>query len=262
VSQPYDEIEMSRFILGELSPEERERVEERFMTDHDYFEALCAFEESLTLQAANGELDEPLRRRFEAAQRGSPELGREVRRLRAFVDDLRVASRPPTEAKTPASRRGWTLPLLTLAVAATVVLGVWLMVRRPVRPVEQTERPPFPATPEIVLTKLLLPGNLRARGNTGVNTWAIAPAVQTVELRLVIPMVDLKSPVVTITRVGGGKIEGVGEPAVTPAENATELTVRLSASRLPPQDYELSVTAGSATGVRTAVAERSFKVTP
>ena len=42
-----DEDLMRRFLLGEVDEDERTRVEERFMADADYFEALCALEDEM-----------------------------------------------------------------------------------------------------------------------------------------------------------------------------------------------------------------------
>ena len=55
---------MRRFLLGESGAEEQETVEERFMTDPAYFEALCALEDELVLSHVRGDFAAALAQRL------------------------------------------------------------------------------------------------------------------------------------------------------------------------------------------------------
>src|ERR1044071_6730362 len=56
---------IKRFLLGELSAEERERVEERLLSDEDFYAQVDAIEDELIDDFALGKLDAAERERFE-----------------------------------------------------------------------------------------------------------------------------------------------------------------------------------------------------
>lgn len=87
---------MIRYLLGELSEEERTRIEELFFTDDQFFEQLMAVEDALTDEYALGNLRPAEREQFRQAMQASPSTMREVEFVRGLIDDL--SSRRPSKA--------------------------------------------------------------------------------------------------------------------------------------------------------------------
>jgi hypothetical protein len=136
-----DEELMTRYLLGELSEEERVRLEEQFFTDEEYYERLLAREDELTYDYAQGDLSPRERGRFEERFLASAEGRRKAGFARALIEKAsefkaagaREASRPEQSPRRPSLSAlfGFRRPALgfSLAAAALVVaLGAaWLM---------------------------------------------------------------------------------------------------------------------------------------
>lgn len=107
---------MVRYLLGDLTEEEQARIEERFLTDNEYFEQLRAVEDALFDDYAQGVLNEYERSKVEGLLLSSPRQAREV----DFVKDLIgfVSARPADEINKQnsiqAGRPGKLRSLLTL----------------------------------------------------------------------------------------------------------------------------------------------------
>jgi hypothetical protein len=67
-----DERLMTRFLLGDLLPAERQAIEERLATDPEYFEALAGLEDDLILKWHRGELSDGEERLFTESYFSSP----------------------------------------------------------------------------------------------------------------------------------------------------------------------------------------------
>jgi CHAT domain-containing protein len=137
---PQDQREIRLYLLGRLEPEHlAERVEERLMTEPDYYEELLVTEDELTDQYLSGELSAGERDAFERYFLRSPERVRRLRFAQAF--DGYVSAAPP--AAPPAASRGargflgvlWGSPAraaaFTLVVVACGALATWLVYFRP-----------------------------------------------------------------------------------------------------------------------------------
>src|SRR5262245_6363851 len=99
-SEPTDEMLLVKYLLGDVSPEEQIRVEDRAFADPDYLLALEATEVDLIDAYVHGELTAAERRGFERRFLVSPQRLKKV----AFARDLaRVA------AETKASEAASTL---------------------------------------------------------------------------------------------------------------------------------------------------------
>jgi hypothetical protein len=114
-----------RFLLDEVSEEERVQVENRFLADNDFFEGLLAAESALLDQYAQGKLTGPRLRQaqslFELSslQKGEVEFTKtliaELRENHLANDRVAAASVGSARLPVPASyvrRFGWTVALL------------------------------------------------------------------------------------------------------------------------------------------------------
>lgn len=82
---------MTRFLLGQLSDEERKAVEERFLADDEYFAQLLVMEDSLVDDYVLGRLTDDQLKQAELLFRSSAVGKREVRFTRNLVASLREA---------------------------------------------------------------------------------------------------------------------------------------------------------------------------
>lgn len=107
---------MIRYLLGEMTEEEQAQIEERFLTDNEYFEQLLSVEDALIDDYAQGVLTEYERSKVECLLLPSRRQARDV----DFVKDLIsfVSARPAVELNTEnsmqAERPGKLRSLLAL----------------------------------------------------------------------------------------------------------------------------------------------------
>lgn len=89
---------MTRFLLGELSEEERPAVEERFLSDNEFFNQLLVVEDSLIDDYLLGRLSDDRRQRAESLLQSSAAQRREVEFNRGLISFLREAPSEKTTA--------------------------------------------------------------------------------------------------------------------------------------------------------------------
>jgi hypothetical protein len=82
---------ITRFLLGELSDEERTRVEERFLADNEFFEEVLSAEDALMDQYLLGQLSDEHRKRAQTLFHSSPGQKREVQFTRELIASVREA---------------------------------------------------------------------------------------------------------------------------------------------------------------------------
>lgn len=122
--KPEDESLIRRYLLGELMEGERQEVEERLMTDDDFFDRTLLAEDDLIDQYARDELSGRDRKLFEQTILSTPD-GRERVML---ADNLVRHASKKSEAGNPVSRRIAALPLRAAVAAAILLaagLGIW-----------------------------------------------------------------------------------------------------------------------------------------
>jgi hypothetical protein len=135
-----DEVKLKRFLLGELSEPETERVERRLLEDDELFELTEAFEWEMLEDCALGRLPPEERERVLARLASTPQGKRrlalagglaEISRERARGDDETPTAEIvpfPWRRPTPAAR---ARPWIALAAALLLaLLGAWLGIRQ------------------------------------------------------------------------------------------------------------------------------------
>jgi anti-sigma factor RsiW len=136
-----EEARLTRYLLGELSEGERERLEESYFTDDGAFEQILIAEEELIDAYARGELSAKERQRFEGLFLASPRGRERVKFARSLADAASSArpaeAMPETLRSSPPSlfaalyERSVSLryALLAAALAAVIVIP-WLVFER------------------------------------------------------------------------------------------------------------------------------------
>ena len=136
-----DRVRIRQYLLGELTPEERERVEERLLTEDDYFAEFQLLKEELIDQYAEGVIAGRERERFERHFLTTPDRHLSLRLAQA-LSAYPAPSSEQTRAKKVAPARplfAWARalsarPLLAaclLAVAAISIIVWYVVSRRP-----------------------------------------------------------------------------------------------------------------------------------
>jgi anti-sigma factor RsiW len=133
---PEVENQMTRYLLGELSPEEMLQVETEYFRDEDFFESIQALEDQLVRDFVRGEMAPDLYRRFQARYRSSPELAKKIEFAQAIfsgccslLDEERqrdVAAHQRTLLSTLRELFKFDVPAFQYAAAAVALLGMSL----------------------------------------------------------------------------------------------------------------------------------------
>lgn len=287
-----DEDLMRRFLLGAVSPEERERVEDRLMTDGDYFDALRALEIEMGLDHLHGRTSPQEQEPFKKTVLAAPARRKEVEELGRFAAALESARRPQAVPARPVARpleparrdrAPWWQALidatlgpaprgrrLTLVGAAAVVLIAALVYMRAPAGVPQVSDSTTPqptgvpandgARPQsIVATFVLLPGASRAELRQA-NVFERPVGADEIALVTTVPdAVDTRVGAI-LRPVGGDPLPLRFGPEVTAVSGGIEVRVRAEQRVLPRGDYLLQLTRQVSGATPEPFATRFFTV--
>jgi len=134
-----DEL-LARYLLGELSEEDQERVEQRYINDPAFYEELLAAEDDLIDSYAEGTLSQRERASFENHFMRSPERQSRVGFAEAWVAYVSsrsaVVNAPAVEKRTGEKNESlfeffrlsaWPLGLRVAAAALLLIVGGWVI---------------------------------------------------------------------------------------------------------------------------------------
>ena len=117
---------MIRYILGQVSSEERAGLEERYIGDSDLFEELMATENDLIDAYARDKLSGPERFQFESRFLATPELRERVRAARSLAGyGSSLSSKSPRLGKLMTGRNAMSPALRFAFSAMMVVVLIW-----------------------------------------------------------------------------------------------------------------------------------------
>jgi anti-sigma factor RsiW len=108
-----DEALIVRYLLDEVSADERRLLEQRYFLDDQLFESVCALEEQLIRDFLLGELTKDQARRFEARYLQSPQLSERVESARLLMQSAAAVLRelPLAAAARAAPAREERMPV-------------------------------------------------------------------------------------------------------------------------------------------------------
>jgi hypothetical protein len=279
-----DQSRYRRYLLGEMSEEERLALEERYFADEDVFAALLAVEDELVEAHLDGTLPAGDRARFERLFLSTPASRHQIRLaadLRGRISgDPRVRTAPaprPIHAFRPAA--------IAAAVLLAVAASLWMARGRdrsapsvgrsaaenrtpppPTRPPDAPSpgstsiepRPPASA-PRSVLTVTLAAGLVRDAG--APKAFAIPRGTATVRLWLPLAREDFARYRVSLQTPEGREL--ISQDRVTargiPSGRAVE--ARIPSKLLEPGTYVAIVSGATPDGGAEAAGEYVFRVT-
>ena len=249
-----DDQVLKRYLLGELSEEERAAVQDRLTSDEDYFDFLCTVETDLLDAYVRGELSAGEREQVERSLLTAPH----ARARLAFAKALAAETARTGRKRLPVWRTG---PSILLAAAGlVVVVGIGFLALQNRKLGEQiatleTQRSALQSAEHdlelrlnraqtgsgapVTMSVLLSPGVVRGAGQA--KQIAVPASTQLVELQLD-PEGDRHAAYrVTLKTTAGAKVweQTNLAPQSTPAGRM--LSVWLPASALARGDYELTL---------------------
>lgn len=136
-----------RYLLGELSEQEQDSLEERYFQDPKLFNAILQVESELVDAYSRGQLSTDMRERFEKSYLNHPARRKRVSFAKALTTRIDQREQPVTRAEQPARSAlpgswwkrlfvivGGQAPPLRFAIATIIVIvalaGVWIFVNR------------------------------------------------------------------------------------------------------------------------------------
>ena len=260
------------YLLGRSPQEERPEIEQRILTDTDYFQEVLIGEEELTDEYVANQLSESDRHAFETNFLVTVDRQKRVRFARrwknyideatgATVDDEVVTSpaeRSAGSVESPAKKRSHFSffpalnPVLSYSLAAAVLLAIvgvsWLNLRD--QSTSQTGG-------NVVLT--LTPGLTRDAGT--LQKIKASPGLETIELRLVLQKSDYRVYRSVLLGDDRSEVWASGDLTAVNDEGASVLVSRVPAKLLVPGDYRVAVSGRSVDSAFEDIATYSFRVT-
>jgi len=262
---------MKQYLLGKLPPESLTPLEEKLLSDGDFYEQLLITEDDLVDDYLADRLSEPERERFEAHFMISPERRLKVRfgkALRRYILAEGVRATPPelSQGSSAADKRSrskpgfvfWPFklsPVLALSFIVTVCLVLfavsWKVFKGPTfrATVEQQSQKP--------MIIALVSGSTRSEGVTP--RVSIPPGVDAVQLQLELKRNDYQTYRAEL--LGDAGVLATSE-AMKPEGNGGRSVVYLAlpAHVLKPGDYQVRLSGISDSGGVEVVDRYPFRV--
>jgi hypothetical protein len=270
-----DQESLLQYLLGSLPPVERTALEERLLTDNDFYEELLIAEDELIDQYCRDEQSPTDRQLFETHFLLTPERQQKVRFARSFKTYLNRANEAEANASSReepssvndgklerrnAKSKGWFFPTLgqkpilaySLAAAFILVIALvsWIALDRSKNPALQDGGK--------VLAVVLTPGLTRDGGE--IKKISIPPGTATVTLQLEVPKADYTSyraELLTTERTIIATNEGLHVETVS---DKAVVAMPITRSLIERDDYYVGLAGKRADGSYENVASYVFRV--
>jgi hypothetical protein len=281
-----------RYLLGQVSQEERDAFEDQYLADREQFEELVAVENDLIDSYVHGELSGAEKESFERHFLSDPKRRERVDFAVALADQLNANADAALRATGPrASAFSWRWPRMRLAMAAAgiaVAAGIaWTVVndfqlRRQLVQQQQEERrlrqqiddlktklqetpgggqkrdlarlaPPGSATISMVLAPL-------ARGRGRQNIVFISPGISSISFSLNRPKETYSAYTALLETVEGIRLEVQNNLEEQPAADGKVVVVEFLSKGLRANDYVLKLQGMNPTGTFDELDAYSFRI--
>ena len=276
-----DSTYLTRYLLGELSDDERTAFEEHYVADPSIFDEVAKAESDLVDDYVRGNLAREVRERFERVYLAHPQRRQRVKFAEALQTRLDRTETPVAAGASSAAWLDWLAPnrmlrpkpALGLAFATLVIAsGVWLVfearrtrqeaVQREAARTDQERRereadPHAAARPPSVVALELRVGGARAVDTSSPTPLVIPAGTSDVLLQLSLPQLDYRSYQVILRSVGGAEILRRGELSRAAPGSGADISLSVPASAFESGDYMLIVQ-GATSGDGFEDVSRSF----
>lgn len=283
-----------RFLLNELEEDERQRIEERFISDEDFRESVSMAEDDLIDTYLEGTLSAEERQRFLTHYLTAPQQRRKLRIAKSFkkyvAAGVATVPLPPpggggqqdgTVRHLQDKRRFLRNPLISLPLAAglVIVLGLGAMKLIENRPFNKRQEPeqaardddeqelarlndpslPDHRRPGMAALSVPLPP-VSTRG-LGAQSLSPPPAAVYVELLLVLEGQEYQSYQADLQRVGSSERRTIRRLIAESTSAGRAVPIIIPTRLLPRGDYLLRLTGITSVGRGEEVGKYTFRVT-
>lgn len=287
---PEVESRMTRYLLGELSPEEMLQVENEYFRDEECFESIQALEDQLLRDFVRDEMDGNLRRRFEARYRSSPELLEKIEFARAVLSGLNVLAGERRGVMAAPTKQGWLslreffrfrLSVFQYATASLALFGIalgyveWARSTRLELAIAQLQQEKSslaqqkssldralserPKVPPLVASFILAPGMSRDQG--GANVLFVPSGLGEVRLKLPLPQsIKYSGYRLVLQKSPSVQVSSEDLPSDALVDSGKALMFRVPSVSLRPGQYVLFVKGRSERGEYEDVQYYAFAV--
>lgn len=264
-----------QYLFGQASPEDSSQLEDRLLTDGEFYQELLIVEDEIIDLYVSGELSESERESFETHFLLAPEHQQKLRfarSLKKYVNSLGTAQ-PHKDTATDESSAGvaevdeppprkrlsflpFGSPIVSYALAAAILLIVgsasWVVFKN--------WRTPAPHEPGKVFAVVLRPGFTRDEGE-GIKKIPIPPGTDTVQLQLQIESTDqyLSYRALLQTTEGVEKLKA-NDLKASAAGTSVVISLQAAAGLLTPGDYYIKLSGLTPRGEYEDVGRYSFRV--
>jgi len=247
----HNEELMKRFLVGEATEQERDAIEDRFIGDPVFFEALSALEHDLLLSLAQGMLPERWATPLRAALHDSPDRQRHLDEVTQLVESLRrIPGTVPTSAPAPepVTSVSWQLPAAAVVLLG-IGLGAWWWAMQPVRDLGLAAVPAASIPVPTVIATFVLNGGLTRSQNGDDNAFRIPANAVQVRLTAMLEGATATAVDARMRAMTGAEVEVPAETTVRPTPQGLEVAWVVPAALMVPGDYLITYRARTASVV-------------
>jgi hypothetical protein len=286
-----DDQMIRRFLLGDVSEEERQRVEESFITDSGYSENVLMAENDLIEDYLEGDLPQAEKEQFDAHFLSTPRQRRKVRiaeSLKKFAVAEEAALSPGTgkmraprqpEQRTYSNVLTLRKPLLVLSLAAVLLIALGLGAWKIVGTRHENERREQAQTRRAAIEQELAQLNVRSGGTpsdarifsidlppvvvrSSANSGMISPPAQTtvVELRLVLIGEEYQNYRASLQKFDSTDQFTISGLRAESTPGGEVVPIKIPARLLTRGIYQLRLRADTAAGEPVEVGEYQFQM--
>ena len=260
------------YLLGQSSPEDSSRFEERLLSDGSFYDELLIAEEELIDEYLTEELSEAERRHFESHFLLVTERQQQLRFARAFHKYVAVAGNSeaaeasvvvpqedPELARPPAKRSLLSFfPVTSPAVSYSLMAAMLLLVGGISWAVFNAWKQQQTPQPGNVLAVVLTPGLTREGGE--IKRITIPPGTGVVRLQLEIPKNDYNNYRVSVVSVDRTTVWSGNHVQASDQGGTKLITADVPAASLTSGDYQVKVSGQLPNGTFEDTASYSFRV--
>jgi hypothetical protein len=252
-----------QYLLGVLTEEQSQHLEERLLTSSDLREELLVVEDELIDEYLSGELSEAEKEHFATHFLQAPERQQNFRFAKtleqyvaaAEVPEIRETSKTDLQSHSTPSilHRLFSMksPVLNWSLVAvlvvSVLMGVWAIIK-----LKGTD------TPQNSLVVRLEPGLVRGGGES--DKFSVPANIQTVQLQLVVPPNDYQRYRVVLESSTGAHVWTGDNLRTNTIEGTGHIDCDIPTSVLKPDDYKVTLSGYSSEDTRDDLTRYSFRI--
>lgn len=261
-----EQVLIRQYLLDRLSEADRLSLEEKLLTDNDFFEELLIVEDELIDNYLDDQMSQTDSESFRTSFLATPERVQKLRfarNLKSYANQHAQPSAKPeseTDAKSKLTRPFFggffsRSPSFSYALAAAAVVILTVVSWTVWRNLQGTKPSPQFAN---VHSIVLMPG--RTRDNSGVNLATIPAVADALSIRAVLRTNEHRSYRASIQNDAGVESFAVGDLQPELSSNTRSVTVIVPTKFLESGDYKLTLSGLTSAGTAEDIDSYYFRI--